>query len=47
MWVTLGLIAFGIAAYAAVHDGIVAVPDLRTITEALSHMGITPRAPRG
>ena len=34
MWLVLGLISLGIAAYAAVQDGIVAAPDLRTITEA-------------
>ena len=45
MRLTLGLIAFGIAAYAAVQDGIVATPDLRTVTEAASRMW-TPRTPR-
>ena len=34
VWLTFGLIGLGIAAYAAVQDGIVAAPDLRTITEA-------------
>ena len=34
VWLTFGLISLGIAAYAAVQDGIVAAPDLRTITEA-------------
>ena len=34
MWLTLGLISLGIAAYAAVQDGIVTPQDLRTITEA-------------
>jgi hypothetical protein len=34
MWLTLGLISLGIAAYAAVQDAIVTAQDLRTITEA-------------
>ena len=34
VWLTFGLISLGIAAYTAVQDGIVAAPDLRTITEA-------------
>ena len=34
VWLTFGLISLGIAAYAAVQDGIVAAPNLRTITEA-------------
>ena len=34
VWLTFGLISLGIAAYAAVQDGIVTGQDLRTTTEA-------------
>jgi len=34
VWLVFSLISLGIATYAAVQDGIVAAPDLRTITEA-------------
>jgi hypothetical protein len=34
VWLPFGLISLGITAYAAVQEGIVAAPDLRTIMEA-------------